>query len=374
MKRVLLGTTALAMAAGMMAAEASAAEKIKLGLGGYFRAVIVGGDADTDATGAAATDFRSHGIGRESEIYFSGKTKLDNGIQFGVMVQLEGETSADQIDNSYIWSSGGFGRIEIGETWGPSLIMNYGSVGEMIDGHGDFASQQHPGNANGLGLNSYGGDAGVLARPVDKLNYYTPRLGGFQLGVSYMPDNKGAANATGGGLQTQLGGGVGNELLDIAANYTGKFGDVSIGVGGSFYTSDTESAAIGAAAASDREGWTVGGQFSIAGFTVGGRFKDQDQGGAAAGAFEAEQEQWRVGVSYSSGPWGIGAVYHEAEQSVTATTDDETTYISLGGTYALGPGIKMFGGVQFYDFDDATNARAAEADNTVFVLGTKFSF
>ena len=118
MKNILYGTTAL-IAVSLVAGSAGAAEKIKLGLGGYWRAAIQVGDGDNDAPSgsALATDNRSHGFGRESEIYFSGKTTLDNGIKFGVMVQLEGETSGDQMDNSYIWADGSFGRIEYGETW-----------------------------------------------------------------------------------------------------------------------------------------------------------------------------------------------------------------------------------------------------------------
>ena len=116
MKNILYGTTAL-IAVSMVAGSAGAAEKIKLGLGGYWRAAIHMGDTNNDSAAAAtASDFRNHGFGRESEIYFSGKTTLDNGIKFGVMVQLEGETSADQMDNSYIWSAGSFGRLEYGET------------------------------------------------------------------------------------------------------------------------------------------------------------------------------------------------------------------------------------------------------------------
>ena len=48
MKNILYGTTAL-IAVSLVAGSAGAAEKIKLGLGGYWRAAIQVGDGDNDA-------------------------------------------------------------------------------------------------------------------------------------------------------------------------------------------------------------------------------------------------------------------------------------------------------------------------------------
>jgi hypothetical protein len=57
---------------------------------------------------------------------------------------------------------------------------------------------------------------------------------------------------------------------------------------------------------------------------------------------------------------------------------DEIDYTSVGGSYNLGPGIKMFGGVQFYDAQDSANVANAspqtESSSTVGVIGTKLSF
>ena len=392
MKSILYGTTAL-MAVGLMAGTAVAAEKIKLGLGGYWRAAIHLGDSDNDANTAATgqSAFRNHGFGQESEIYFSGKTTLDNGIKFGVMVQLEGETSGDQIDNTYIWSAGNFGRVEYGETWGVSLLMSTGSVGDMLDGHGDFASNSAHANVNGQFIDTYGGDAALLATPDQKLNYFTPRMSGFQLGVSYMPENYTGTNATGTGLNSKLDGTIGNELVDVAANYVGKVGGADVRAFGSFFTSDSESTAIGVAAGKDVDGYSGGAQVGVSGFRIGGRYTRVNDisgpGGAplASTAAGLDRTNWRIGVDYGTGPWKVGIAYMSLEQEIAGATagtksarGDETNYISIGGAYNLGPGIKMFGGLQIYDFQDSAGGAGAavstEADNTVVVIGTKFSF
>jgi predicted porin len=394
MKSILYGTTAL-VAVSLLAGTAGAAEKIKLGLGGYWRGVIHLGDSDNDATTVATgqSDIRNHGFGQESEIYFSGKTTLDNGIKFGVMVQLEGETSADQIDNTYIWTAGSFGRVEFGETWGVSLMMSAGSIGDMLDGHGDFASHGAHANVNGQFIDTYGGDAGILATPEQKITYFTPRMGGFQLGVSYVPENNvpngSTTNTTAGGLNSEVNGTIGSELVDIAANYVGKVGGTSVRVFGSFFTSESEATAVGVAAGKDVDGYSGGGQVGVGGFRIGGRYtKIDDIAGPGAAPIAAtanglDRTNWRFGVDYGTGPWRVGVAYMRLEQEVAVAgvkgpRDDETKYISLGGSYNLGPGIKMFGGLQIYDFQDSTGgagaAVAAEAENTVGMIGTKFSF
>ena len=399
MKSILYGTTAL-MAVGLMAGTAVAAEKISLGLGGYWRAQVQMGNNESDAAGADS-GLRDHGFGQESEIYFSGKTTMDNGIKVGVMVQLEGETSGDQIDNTYIWSSGSFGRIEYGETWGPSLLMSYGSVGEK-NHTGDFASFNPQVNLNGLGFNSYGGNAGISGLPTEKLAYYTPRMGGFQVGVSYAPEPKNAnANGT---RDSDQGTQVGAELVDLGINYSGKFGGATIGAFTSYYTSQSEGgaptaqvaavaqststtqtaggdaivtlatalvpAAAGAAAAADVDGHSVGAQVSSNGVRVGGRYtRHSDIGGAGL-----DRVNWRLGADYSTGAWGVGATYQVAEQDVTASTEDSSTYLSVGASYNLSPGVQMYGGVLFVTYDDDAGAAASEGENSFGILGTKLSF
>ena len=52
----------------------------------------------------------------DTEIHFKGSTKLDNGLEVGINVQLEGNSnSSDQIDESYLTVRGNFGQIDIGD-------------------------------------------------------------------------------------------------------------------------------------------------------------------------------------------------------------------------------------------------------------------
>lgn len=367
MKKVLLGTTALAALVALpMTAQAS--EKIKLGLGGYYRAVVVFGDQDDGAT--HGTDLRDHGLGRESEVYFSGKTTLDNGIKVGAMIQLEGETSGDQIDNSYIWTSGGFGRVEFGSTWSPSVIMSKGSVGDMLDGHGDFASNVHYDSHTGQYLTTYGGNSGLALNPDDLIAYYSPRMSGFQIGASYTPEAKVGTDEDGSALDSEIDGTMYNEMFDIAVNYVGKFGGASVAAFGSYFTSETEAASVGGTAGSDADGFSLGGQVSMSGFSVGGRYTEIDDHAGAG----LDRESWRVGVAYGTGPWSVGIAYMQQDDTRASGQDDEINLISIGAAYNVGPGVKLFGGVQDVDWEDDGNAAANEGDATLVIIGTKLSF
>jgi len=367
MKKLLYGTTAL-LAVGAIASTAVAADKIKLGLGGYWRGMAQFGDNDRDDN--VDQGFRDHGFGQESEVYFSGSTKLDNGVKFGVAVQLEGETvvGGDQIDNTWIYSSGSFGRIEFGETWGPGLLMQYGAVGEM-NHTGDFASFNPFDGANGLGLNSYGGGAGVRGLPSEKLAYYTPRFNGVQIGVAYIPEQKNA-NAN-GARDNGADGSLGSEMIDAGINYSGKMGSASVAAHFGYWTSETEAAAVGGVAAADVDGHSFGAQLGMNNFKVGAKYtKQSDIGGAGN-----DRANVRVGVQYTMGAWGMGATYQRATQDVAGDpSEDETTYTSIGLSYTMGPGISFGGGIVSVEQQNSDNAAANEADNNYGIIWSKFAF
>ena len=75
MKKILFGTTAL-LAAGAFASAAQASDPIKLQLGGYMEYWVAAANQDS----AFSTPVNSFDIQGESEVWFVGKTTLDNGM------------------------------------------------------------------------------------------------------------------------------------------------------------------------------------------------------------------------------------------------------------------------------------------------------
>src|SRR3546814_18170 len=113
MKHILLGTSAL-VAAGLLVAPANAAEKIKLGLGGFYNASMGMNFAEDDDPGESGDQHNDFDIHQNIEIHIKGETTLDNGITVGVQLQLEGDDDAERWDEAWGYFSGGFGEIRFG--------------------------------------------------------------------------------------------------------------------------------------------------------------------------------------------------------------------------------------------------------------------
>jgi predicted porin len=371
MKKLLYGTTAL-VAAGMVAGGAQAADKIKVGVGGYFYGYLVGVDQDDSANTSGTNpdpgnNRRGHHINREGEIIFTGKTTLDNGIQFGVQVQLEAETCGDQIDESFMWMSGSFGKINLGSENAASYLMGYGSVAasHWSAGVNSPGSRFHTTGGNAAGFNTTNAQ---LTSDAEKITYFTPRMSGFQLGVSYTPE-RAQDIASYAGPAGNADAGDQSEVVEIGANWTGKMGGTSVGVSGSWGEASEE---VSSAAGDDREEYTLGMKASMNNITVGFRFNNDNQGTSGG---NTDREAWQIGVRYKSGPWGMGVqiANNEVGQGAGAG-NDEARAIEIGGSYSIGPGITMVGGVQVHDLSDSAGDPAQENEATVFFIGTFLGF
>ncbi len=356
MNKLLLGTTALA-AIGALSNAAIAADKIKMGVGGYFQVAIAAGDTDED-------NRRDHLVSDEGEIIFNGSTNLDNGIQVGVQVQLEAETCADQIDEHFMWFSGAFGRVNLGAENSAAYLMGYASPAASHWAHGlnspNFSHTR-------LFLTS----VITMSSDSDKITYFTPRFSGFQLGVSYTPENDEAGSGAGynaaySGFPADNEPGEQSEIIEVGANYTNKFGDVNVSVSGGYATGSLE--APSGAVVDDRTQYNFGARLGFAGFTFGGAYRVDDRG------IDSDREDFNIGLRYATGPWGVGVQYAHAEVD---EADDEVDAIEIGGSYSFGPGMVLSAGVQFWDIEVDTGAiggGASEGDSTIFFMATHVSF
>ena len=315
MKKILMGTSAAALATTVSSA-ANAAEW-DLDWGGFFEAGIAFTSFDEDS-GALGGDFDGVDVVQDSEIIFTPSITLDNGLKFGVDIQLEGNTSGDQIDESFIFIRGSFGEVLIGSensagykmtfaapdsTW---IGVNSGSTSQFMPWQTTFRSIQE--------TSFIEVDANNDAQ---RITYFTPRFSGFQLGASY------ARDASQGGGQVDIDNSLGN-IFDIGANYVNTFSGVDVAVSGRYGTGE-------AAAGDDPDVYAFGLNLGFAGVTVGGSFAAQDGGNAAL-----EGEFWDIGVSYDTGPWSASVTYSESDG------DDGTENMRIigGASYKLGPGVK----------------------------------
>jgi outer membrane protein OmpU len=346
MKKLLLGSTALVVG-GVMAAPAMAADPIKMGIGGYYTFYALAGNIDsTYAFNGSFTNYKGLAFTQEGEIHFIGQTKLDNGTSVGLTVELEAwnpssATANAQIDEAFIFAFGDWGRAELGSRDAASYRMYYGTPSALI-GWGAIQHNHNWVNAAVQSTNkAYARTMATTITPtwqdVNRINYFTPRFQGLQIGVGYAPKLNASAAP---GVGTGPGGVAGicgynnatnisncpnsdyawQDLFDIGANYLNKFGDFTVALYGAFayasfvpgYSPFAPSAnmATGANLAAWKQ-WVVGAQFGFAGFTVGGA-AGYDNNGLGANYFTGVDNDTRfytAGIMYETGPWQMSFMW-----------------------------------------------------------------
>jgi outer membrane protein OmpU len=350
MKKLLLGSTALVVG-GVMAAPAMAADPIKMGIGGYYTFYALAGNIQsTYAFDGSFTNYKGLAFTQEGEIHFIGQTKLDNGTSVGLNVELEawnpssGTTGATaQIDEAFIFAFGDWGRVELGSRDAATYRMYYGTPSALI-GWGAIQHNHNWANASVIANNkAYARTMATTITPtwqdVNRINYFTPRFQGLQIGVGYAPKLIGAAAGgqgvaagptnTGGTCGFQQATNINNcpsadyawqDLFDVGANYLNKFGDFTVALYGAFaYASfvpgfspfaPSANTATGANLTSWKQ-WVVGAQFGFAGFTVGGAV-GWDNNGLGANYFTGVDNDTRfytAGIMYETGPWQMSFMW-----------------------------------------------------------------
>jgi len=389
MKKVLLGSTALIAAAviGVPAMAQSAApgkqpQPLRLGLGGYFQAYGVYA-SQPDGVGEYGNGRREFDIKREAEVWFTGSVKLDNGLTVGAQIELEAEVCADQIDESYLYFEGGWGKLVLGSENSAGYLLSVGPP--SVDGNFDGLDPNYR-IINGLGgSGNLASEAWLvnLSGDAEKITYFSPKFAGFQVGVSWAPDTKeegpntgGFTNGKGGSFggmsssrQTGSSAGAWEDVVAVGVNYTNRFGPVSFAISGSYERGELSGCGALACPANldDRQTWGAYAKVGFAGFELGGGYWEDDNGLKGHNKSSA----YGGGLTYGVGPFVVGASYLNAEREQVGK-DDKMQRVLVGGRYTYGPGMDLRASVQWYGLD--SQKKAGDGDSWAFVLGTTVSF
>ncbi len=476
MKKAILGTTALVAASVLVAGNVSASEKIKLGVGGYMQSTYYYADYDDDQV--LGVDRTADRFTQEGEVHFKGSTTLDNGIEFGVQVQLEAvEYTSDQVDETFIYVQGSFGRVVVGSENTAAYLMHYAAPSPVPMWGADSPNIAPIGKTNTTAATQFGDS--------DKITYFTPRFEGFQLGASYIPDGD-SETGQHSVYDPTLGEDGLNRGFSVGANFVRKFGGVNVAfsagyekgstsgsvapiksvayaaakaatariqaveasgdwvaatddyreelgdntlpdntyvaavaargdigdqaygefdeyngrgytapVAASGYQSAQGTAASGTTAPvefqeateataqilkvdavsgygfdkEDQTAYTFGTQIGYAGFKLGGGFAQLND---IDGIEDNDRKTWSVGLNYGQGPWSVGIDYSQSEDELNGADLGTLKNWTVGGKYALGPGVTAFGGVSLYEND--LERGGVQGDSTVVFVGTALSF
>lgn len=371
-KYVLLGTTAL-VAASLVSGAANA--QIEMRIGGFMNQWFGYGDNDE------RFDLQDVDQWSNSEVFFLGQGTTDNGLRFGVNIQLEGNTVGDQIDESFLFLSGDFGRILLGSENSAGYLMTITApaVGLAINSGSQTQHIVNP-TDGGLFRNPFGATTLEPAGDNDgqKLTYFTPRFFGVQLGVSYLPDIDRTGGDRNGLISTND---EYNNGVSVGVNYVNDFGDAEVSVsGGYFYAQapdDAPSVTTPGGQVVDLDenfqGFSAGAAVSFGGFEIGGSYAQVTEGvltqRANGDVFTTEGRGFDVGVAYGMGPWSVSYTYFNGEQDGLIDVDDEIKHQShmASARYELGSSIALVGTVGYSEFEDEGTSN--NDNDGVFITG-----
>ncbi|MGF1641271.1 MAG: porin, partial [Rhodospirillales bacterium] len=311
-----------------------------------------------------------------SEICFIGETTLDNGITFGINVQLEANTSGDQIDESYLYvESDSLGQLLLGDTDSAAYLLHVTAPdgGISVDS-GDLVNNEFFVNP-GLDLFDRAVATTYLVFGDDdsgKISYITPRFAGIQIGLSYIPQFE-AGGDNNSSLKLRPGSGNSNNINNGfagAINYTEDFNGFGVQLSAGYMFGETGADDV-TGGDDNLNAYAFGAQFGYGGFSFGGAYSRGEGDNGFGSRFNSRA--WIVGATYEVGPYAIGVNYMKGEENPTGNAGKgRLDQAALSGTYRLGPGVRLVGAVFAFDGENEDNSE--ENDGWGGVVGLKLGF
>jgi hypothetical protein len=341
--RLLLGSTALVSAGILFASASPARADIEVVLSGYTEFGLEGATDDT----LQPDPDRGYTFFMDNEVHIEATGTSDTGLTYGSYVEIEigsGEAPGLQANGSNVFTdevnlffSGGFGRIELGQQDGAEDLMLVGGE-DAQSGTGGV-----DGDTNNL---CTGGCIDLNLGDITKSTYFTPRVGGFQLGVSYSPDTEDDGGRDGAGFD----GGQKN-VISGGGNWVGAFGGVDLTLSAVGVYGDNE----GGPGSEDRKDYAVGGLIGIGGLSFGATFGQKTDFNEATWA--------NLGLKYAFGNASASVGYTYGD--VDAFDDTQHVFV-VSGDVGLAPGLKLKGDVSYNTEDPGyQDSAGADQDDTL---------
>ena len=279
--------------------------------------------------------------------HFNGRATLDSGMKIHARVELEGQNNHsdggsgdDPIDEYFLSVSGSFGQIILGGTGGAPVKMLIGLIGLWATGVGETLNFDNAWIPSAAG-NHYGlQHARLDTGDAEKVTYISPKLGGFQVGLTYSPNR--VNNDSNARIDTASGPHNG---IEGAVSYTGKFGDVGFGIGGGM----TSYQGADGMKDDDRSDWLIAGRIDFGGgfrVAIGHKRVTDDNK-------MNESMLTDAGVRFVQGANSFSLVGSHGEME---NTDAQHTAVMASYARALGPGVKWHANVIW---NSTTSAKAA---------------
>jgi hypothetical protein len=363
-KKSLAVTTALSAVALLAANAAVAAEKPKLKIYGYQETyfgvadVNSGTTADGTPTYVGAIQDGGFNILQYGEIRFKASGMTDQGMKWGVYFESamddasgSGKKAKGGADEANLWLQGSWGKMEIGGQDGATDKMQVSAndldllgsniLGAYVDNRGDSLRGTDQTNVTDSSDDT-------------KLTYYTPRISGFQAGVSYIPTM---------GSKGSVASGSSSGGMESAIAYAGKAGSTKFKVA-AVYSS------VGKSSASKTiDGYGVGAHVGFGAITLAAGYSHNNNWRNSA----SSQHAWDLGANYNGGKWEVSLVHWEGSlKRDSGGAKDKYKQTTLQGAYNLGGGLTAGVGLYLFDLNARTTANNNDGSAVIGKIRAKF--
>lgn len=413
MRKLLIGTSAL-VAAVSLAGVASAAEPIKLSIGGTGSGYVAYASQKDSYLKATGIESNAVDVKGKNEISFTGKTTLDNGLTITAqyVYKAGGKEQNKIIDKWRIYTAGTFGEIRMASEDPATDVLSVGGPIAGVKIFGDPIDNDVPGKLvlkpeittsatdwaalttdaqrarsrdGSLNVNT-GLAVGAGDDASESIAYYTPAIYGFKFGTSYHPsarignDNNAPSSNTGANQS--------DDMYTFGGQFVNTFGDFGVKLGAGYAVRDvtsTERDLDQGAAIDEHSDWGFGGVMTYKGFGVNARYRKTEQSNAdrlvALGERSSlDKTTWQAGLTYQANPYTIQLQYENAkgENRTVGMSDDKLWQIQLTGQYVMGPGVTLEAAVAYVDMENGTVSTDSadtknQSENNGWVVGTGLS-
>ncbi len=306
MRKLLLGTTALAAAATLTANAALA--DVSISGAHEFR-------YNSRSSNLAASDGTT--FDTDGEVTFKFSNKTDSGLTIAHEVQLQSDSGDTVIDESFMTISGGFGKVMLGDDDG--VGDNYGLAAV------DLIAEETGTTGASATINT-NSDIDGMSGNAPKIAYHLPAMGGLTVGASFA--DSGAVGST--------------DTTAFGFRYTTEAAGSSITIGGA--TATTE------ATTTDKDSQNLGIK------VVNGNLSFALSQGTEEAADE-DQEHTGAAISYKMGNgMTIGAYTVDGEDTLDA--GEEYTASGVEVQYTIASGLTAVIIVEDYEYKAPTTADA----------------
>ena len=329
MRKLLLGTTALAAAATLSANAALADVSISGATEWHY---INFGSQDATLDGDS--------FSQDSEIAFKFSNKTDSGLTIAYTVEMESDAGAGGIDESSFTISGGFGSIMLGQNDG--VATSYAIEAE------DATAEESAGSMASATIRT---DTDISLDETDnnKIAYTLPAMGGLKAGISFEDSGAGSAAANKA------------DITAVGASFTTEAAGSTITIGAASVTKENS-------AGTDVDAQNIGIKIAsgAATFYLAQSVNESSDEDITAQGF---------GASYNLGN-GITLAGFTMTAEADLDAGEEYTANSVEATYSIASGLAAVLNVTNYDYKAGTNNDNTEAsdDGTITKLVIKASF